>query len=322
MKPRKALVIVGVVYLTVATVGVVGQEPPNLTHSNSPMRLEAIDNTESPTFSAATQNPPGIFEHLKNAARHAAEQAETTSEVTEGEVVQDLPGAGLVGAWTSRSGLGGTLQILLMVSVLSLAPAILLMTTCYVRVVIVLGLLRQALGTGQLPPTQILTSISIFITMFVMAPVWNRVYQDAIQPYTAEGSTMTWEEAWQAAATPVRDYMSQQIDLVQNQDDVHLFYNYHTGGGTPARSYEEVPLEVLLPAYMLSELKTAFLMGFMIYLPFLIIDLVVAAVTVSMGMMMLPPAMISLPFKLLLFVLVDGWHLVVGMLLKSFGPMA
>jgi flagellar biosynthetic protein FliP len=115
--------------------------------------------------------------------------------------------------------------------------------------------------------------------------------------------------------------MSRQIDVLGNQDDVHLFYRYHTGGGSTASSYEEVPLQVLIPAYMLSELKTAFLMGFMIFLPFLVIDLVVASVTISMGMMMLPPTVISLPFKLLLFVLADGWHLVVGMLLQSFGTI-
>lgn len=223
--------------------------------------------------------------------------------------------------WTDRQAVGGSLQILLMVSVLSLAPAILLMTTCYVRIVVVLGLLRQALGTGQLPPTQVITSIALFMTLFVMAPVWSRIYRESIQPYTADNSTMSEEEAWSAGIIPVREFMSRQIDMAGNEDDVHLFYSYHNGGGTPAASWEEIPLPVLLPAYMLSELKTAFLMGFMIFLPFLVIDLVVASVTISMGMMMLPPAMISLPFKLLLFVLVDGWHLVVEMLLKSFGTL-
>jgi flagellar biosynthetic protein FliP len=222
--------------------------------------------------------------------------------------------------WTSREGLSSSLQILILLTVLSLAPAILLMTTCYVRIIVVLGLLRQALGTGQLPPSQVITSISLFMTLFIMTPVWNQVYSDAIAPYTAEGSTMSVQEAWDAGVAPMRQFMSRQIDMAGNHDDVYLFFKYYDPTGAPPEYFEDVPLRVLLPAYMLSELKTAFLMGFQIFLPFLLIDLVVAAVTISMGMMMLPPAMISLPFKLLLFVLIDGWHLVVGMLLESFGP--
>lgn len=221
--------------------------------------------------------------------------------------------------WTSREGLSSSLQVLLLLTVLSLAPAILLMTTCYVRIIVVLGLLRQALGTGQLPPSQVITSISLFMTMFVMAPVWNAVYENAVAPYTAPGSTMGMQEAWEAGVEPVRDFMARQIKMAGNEDDVHLFYSYYNPGASSPTGFEQVPLRVLLPAYMLSELKTAFLMGFQIFLPFLLIDLVVASVTISMGMMMLPPAMISLPFKLLLFVLIDGWHLVVGMLLESFG---
>ena len=221
--------------------------------------------------------------------------------------------------WTSRKGLSSSLQILILLTVLSLAPAVLLMTTCYVRIIVVLGLLRQALGTGQLPPSQVITSISLFMTLFIMTPVWNEVYTKAIVPYTAEGSTMTMEEAWNAGVEPMHRFMSRQIDMAGNDEDVLLFFRYYSPNASEPTSFEEVPLRVLLPAYMLSELKTAFLMGFQIFLPFLLIDLVVAAVTISMGMMMLPPAMISLPFKLLLFVLIDGWHLVIGMLLESFG---
>ncbi|RMF42635.1 MAG: flagellar biosynthetic protein FliP [Planctomycetota bacterium] len=224
--------------------------------------------------------------------------------------------------WTSPEGLTSSIQILLLLTVLSLAPAILLMTTCYVRIIVVFGLLRQALGTGQLPPSQVITSISLFMTLFIMAPVWNEVYTEAIAPYTAPGSRMSLREAWDRGVVPVRAFMARQIDMAGNHDDVHLFYRYYNGGGSQPTTYEDVPLRVLLPAYMLSELKTAFLMGFQIFLPFLLIDLVVASVTISMGMMMLPPAMISLPFKLLLFVLIDGWHLVVGMLLESFGTLA
>ncbi|MEZ6137361.1 MAG: flagellar type III secretion system pore protein FliP [Pirellulaceae bacterium] len=221
--------------------------------------------------------------------------------------------------WTSREGLSSSLQVLILLTVLSLAPAVLLMTTCYVRIIVVMGLLRQALGTGQLPPSQVITSISLFMTMFVMAPVWNRVYQDAIRPYTAPNSTMSMEQAWAAGITPVREFMERQISMAGNTADVELFAAYDDPTAPPPKYLDQVPLRVLLPAYMLSELKTAFLMGFQIFLPFLLIDLVVASVTISMGMMMLPPAMISLPFKLLLFVLIDGWHLVVEMLLESFG---
>ncbi len=223
--------------------------------------------------------------------------------------------------WTSREGLSSSLQIVLLLTVISLAPAILLMTTCYVRIIVVFGLLRQALGTGQLPPSQVVTSISLFMTLFVMAPVWNKVYTQAIAPYTAPGSQMELQEAWDRGTEPVRAFMSQQIDMAGNHEDVYLFYKYDAPDAEPPQFFDDVPLHVLLPAYMLSELKTSFLMGFQIFLPFLLIDLVVAAITISMGMMMLPPAMISLPFKLLLFVLIDGWHLVVEMLLASFGTI-
>lgn len=224
--------------------------------------------------------------------------------------------------WTSPDGLSSSLKILVLLTVLSLAPAVLLMTTCYVRIIVVFGLLRTALGTPQLPPTQVVTSISLFMTIFVMAPVWNEVYDQSIEPYTSQQQAMSLEQAWDAGIAPVRDFMQRQIKMAGNYDDVHLFYSHHAPNSPPPTSFEQVPLQVLLPAYMLSELKTAFLMGFQIYLPFLILDIVIASVTISMGMMMLPPAMISMPFKLLLFVMLDGWRLVVGMLLASFGTYA
>lgn len=220
--------------------------------------------------------------------------------------------------WTSPEGMSGSLQIMLLLTVLSLAPAILLMTTCYVRIIIVLGLLRQAIGLQSLPPSQVMTSVAMFMTLFVMTPVWTRVYDDAIKPYTDPEIEMSLEEAYEAGSIPVREFMSRQIDSTGNHDDVHLFYSYMDADAPLPSTFSEVPLRVLLPAFILSELKTAFLMGFQIYLPFLIVDLVVASVTISMGMMMLPPAVISLPFKLLLFVLVDGWRLVVEMLMNSF----
>tara|TARA_R110002049_G_scaffold2750_8_gene22303 strand:+ start:261273 stop:262163 length:891 start_codon:yes stop_codon:yes gene_type:complete len=223
--------------------------------------------------------------------------------------------------WTSPEGLASSLQVMLLLTVLSLAPAILLMTTCYVRIIIVLGLLRQAIGLQSLPPSQVMTSVALFMTLFVMMPVWKTVYDDAIQPYTDPEVSMTLEDAYEAGAIPVRDFMYRQIDVAGNHEDIDLFYEYMDPNIALPETIDEVPMRVLLPAYILSELKTAFLMGFQIYLPFLIVDLVVASVTISMGMLMLPPAVISLPFKLLLFVLVDGWRLVVTMLMDSFGTM-
>jgi len=220
--------------------------------------------------------------------------------------------------WTSPEGLTSTLQVLLLMTVISLAPAVLLMTTCFVRIMVVLGLLRQALGTQQLPPSQVITSLTLFLTLLVMSPVWKQVYDEGIAPYSAR--TIGLEEAWTAGARPVRQFMSAQIERTGNSQDIWLFYKYLPTGTATPESYDDVPLAVLLPAFMLSELKTSFLMGFQIYLPFMVLDIVIASVMISMGVMMLPPVMISLPFKLLLFVLVDGWHLVVGTLLESFQP--
>ena len=240
----------------------------------------------------------------------------------------DLGGMGGPEQWTSREGLTSALQIMLMLTVISIAPAILLMTTSFIRIVIVLGLLRQAIGTQQLPPSQVITAIALFMTVLIMTPVWTDVYEDSIKPYTAGDIDL--EQAWDAGIAPVRRFMENQIERTGNNDDVYMFLDHMPGevdprtGELPEYSYgategeREVPLQALLPAFMLSELKTAFLIGFQIYLPFVIIDIVVASVTISMGMLMLPPVLISLPFKLLLFVLVDGWHLVVEMLLNSF----
>ena len=219
--------------------------------------------------------------------------------------------------WTSPEGLSSTLQVMLTLTVLSLAPAVLLMTTCFVRIIVVLGLLRQAIGTQSLPPSQVITSLALFMTLLVMAPVWKQVYDDAILPYTNQEIDL--QQAWDAGEEPIRRFMIMQIHNTKNTEDIYLFQSYIRDEPIP-ESYEEVPLQALLPAFMLSELKTAFLIGFQIYLPFLIVDMVIASVMVSMGMLMLPPVLISLPFKLMLFVLLDGWHLVVGMLLESFAP--
>lgn len=224
--------------------------------------------------------------------------------------------------WASPEGLSSTLQIVLLLTVLSLAPAVLLMTTSFVRVIVVLGLLRQALGTQQLPPNQVLTSLALFMTLLIMTPVWKESYDSAVVPYTDPTVDMSLAEAWDKGSLPIKRFMARQIATAGNAEDVYMLYRYLPAGTPTPSTFDDVPLQVLLPAYMLSELKTAFLIGFQIYLPFLILDIVVASVTISMGMLMLPPVMISLPFKLMLFVLVDGWHLVVEMLLQSFMPLA
>ncbi|QDT78765.1 Flagellar biosynthetic protein FliP precursor [Gimesia maris] len=228
---------------------------------------------------------------------------------------------------TSPQGLNSTLKLFLLLTVLSLAPSILIMTTSFIRFVIVFGLLRQALGTQQLPPNQVLTSLSLFLTIMVMAPIWEKAYEEGIVPYTnqTQQAPVSLEVAFQKTVAPLRKFMSDQIELTGNSDTVWMFLDYQqplpgspgAESYQPPRDYDEVPLTVLLPAYMLSEVKTAFLIGFQLYLPFIVIDMVISSILISMGMMMLPPVLISLPFKILLFVLIDGWLLTVGMLLES-----
>ena len=220
---------------------------------------------------------------------------------------------------TSRDGIGSSIKVALLLATLSLAPAIVLMTTCYIRVVVVLSLLKQAFGAQQLPPTQVLTALSLFVTLLVMTPVWNQVKTEAIDPYQAENG-ISWDEAWERGVVPVKAFMGKQIESAGNGESIALFYKYLPDHQTlaPPSTAQEVPLNVLLPAFMVSELKVAFLLGFQIFLPFLVLDLVVSSVTVSTGMLMLPPTMVRFPLKLILFVLVDGWNLVIGMLLQSF----
>ena len=254
---------------------------------------------------------------LTLAACAAVAPTARAQDVSEGLKTLELPGGlGSPERWTSPEGLMSALQVMALLTVVSLAPAILMMTTSFVRIAVVLGLLRQALGTQQLPPNQVMTAIALFMTLLIMSPVWTKVYHEAVVPYTEH--QMTLEEAWNTGVKPVRQFMSAQIERTGNSNDVWLFCKYLPSSSAAPASYDDVPITALLPAFVLSELKTAFLIGFQIYLPFLVIDLVVASVTISMGMLMLPPALVSLPFKLLLFVLVDGWRLVIGMLMESF----
>ena len=215
---------------------------------------------------------------------------------------------------TSRENFSSALQIVIVLTVLSLAPAILIMMTSFTRIVIVLSLLRQALGTQQLPPNQVLIGLAMFMTFLVMGPTWERVNGEALRPYM--DGRIDQQTALANAQVPVREFMIKQIVASNNDEDVRMFAEA-AGQPTP-RKWDDVKTMTLIPAFMLSELKTAFLLGFKIYLPFLIIDMVISTVLISMGMMMLPPVLISLPFKLLLFVLVNGWHLITASLIGSF----
>jgi flagellar biosynthetic protein FliP len=203
-----------------------------------------------------------------------------------------------------------SIKLILLLTVLTLAPSILILMTCFTRIVVVLSFVRTALATQQMPPNQVIIGLSLFLTFFIMAPTFQEVNHDALTPLFNEEINL--EQAYEKASVPFKEFMSAHT----RQKDLALFLQY-AKADTP-ESIQDIPLSALVPAYAISELKTAFQIGFMIFIPFLVIDMVVASVLMSMGMMMLPPVMISLPFKILLFVLVDGWYLVVKSLLESF----
>jgi len=215
-------------------------------------------------------------------------------------------------------GVSASLRILVLLTVLSLAPSILIMMTSFTRIIIVLTLLRQAMGTQALPPGQVLIGLSLILTMIVMAPTWQQMKEDAVEPYL--DGRMGQAEAIERASAPVRDFMFRQIEAAGNEDNVYLFAEHARGPLPPGVELapKDVRMVELVPAFLLSELETAFVMGFRLYLPFLVIDMVIASILISMGMMMLPPVLISLPFKIMLFVLADGWALVVGSVMESF----
>jgi flagellar biosynthetic protein FliP len=193
------------------------------------------------------------------------------------------------------------------------------MTTAFPRIVVVLGLLRQALGTQQLPPGQVILALSLFVTIVVMSPVWHKIYAQAVTPYLQ--NRLGQREAFDVANLHMKEFMFRQIEQTGNFEDIYLLLEYAEERDIPPEEklvVAAIPLTVMIPAFLLSEMKTAFIMGFRIYLPFLVIDMVISAILLSMGMMMLPPVLISLPFKLLLFVMADGWRLVVETLLYSF----
>ncbi len=204
-----------------------------------------------------------------------------------------------------------TLQVIVLLTVLSMAPAILLMTTGFTRIVIVLSFVRQAMGTQQAPSNQIVVGLAMFLTFFVMAPVFNQINDNALQPYLAK--KINQEQALKKALEPVREFMFAQV----GEKDLQLLVDI--SHAKQPETKKDLSLLTLIPAFMLSEIKRAFEMGFLIFVPFLVIDMVVASILMAMGMMMLPPIIISLPFKILLFILVDGWSLVIGSLVQSFG---
>lgn len=203
-----------------------------------------------------------------------------------------------------------TLQIMAVLTILSLAPSILVMTTAFIRIVVVIGFLRNALSTQNVPPNQVVVALSLFLTFYIMAPYWSEANENGIQPYLA--GRITQEEALKNTVAPLREFMFKQT----RESDLALFVNLSQA--ERPNSPEDVSTFTLIPAYVISELKTAFQIGFMVYIPFIVIDMIVASTLMSMGMMMLPPTMISLPFKILLFVMVDGWHLLIKSLIMSF----
>ncbi|MEK6644974.1 MAG: flagellar type III secretion system pore protein FliP [Planctomycetota bacterium] len=257
--------------------------------SARPASAQISANTPATTASPAVDNPLGIP-----------------------DLTQMAPPA------TDGKGVSASLRILVLMTVLTLAPSILIMMTSFTRIMIVLALLRQAIGTQQLPPGQVLTGLALIMTMLVMAPTWREMKADAVDPYL--DGKLGQSESLERGAKPLRAFMFRQIEAAGNEEHVYVFSEYVNGPLPDGAQLDrdKVGMAELVSAFVLSELKTSFVMGFKIYLPFLVIDMVIASILISMGMMMLPPVLISLPFKLMLFVLADGWGLVVGSLLHSF----
>ena len=228
-----------------------------------------------------------------------------------GASAQSIPKISVeVGEITEPSQLSTTLQIVILMTVLSLAPSIIIMTTSFIRFTVVLAFLRHAMGIHQMPPGQLLIALSLILTFFVMAPVAEKAYDSGVKPYLEE--QISGEEAYEQAVAPFRNFMLSQT----REKDLALFVNI-AGLQQPENS-SELPLQVVVPGFVISELRTAFQIAFVLFVPFLVIDMVVASVLMSMGMMMLPPIIVSLPFKILLFVLVDGWYLLIKSLVESF----
>lgn len=240
----------------------------------------------------------------------AAEVSTDTTESISEDATQPLNLSLTMDTDSDEGTLSGTLQMLLVITVISLAPSILVMMTSFTRIIVVLHFVRTALGLTSTPPNNVLIGLSLFLTVFIMSPVFTKINTDALQPL-AEGE-LTQEEALDAAMDPMRNFMINQT----REQDIQLFLNI--ANIDSVNDWNDIPTTVIIPAFIISELRAAFIIGFLIYIPFIIIDMVVASTLMSMGMMMLPPTTISMPFKILLFIMADGWNLIIGQLVQSF----
>ncbi|BBF42973.1 flagellar biosynthesis protein FliP [Lachnospiraceae bacterium KM106-2] len=248
----------------------------------------------------------GILTFISSTTVQASENAQMAS--TEVPKNFDLN----ISSNAGSASLSSTLQILLVLTVISLAPSILIMLTSFTRIIIVLHFTRSALGTQSTPPNQILIGLAIFLTFFIMSPVFVKINTNAVQPLSK--GKITQEKAIEKGLEPLRDFMFKQT----NRKDLKLFLNIADVKSKDIKDTNDIPTTVLIPAFVISELRTAFIIGFLIYIPFIIIDMVVASTLMSMGMMMLPPTTISMPFKILLFIMADGWNLIIGQVVKTF----
>lgn len=222
-----------------------------------------------------------------------------------------LPKIGIdIGTADSPEDISITLQILLLMTVLSLAPSLMIMTTSYLRIIIVFHFMKSAMGTQQMPPSQLLAGIALFLTFFIMSPTWDQVNEDAVQPLMDGKITM--DEAYEKGIEPIRGFMYSQV----RDEDLALFIGM--ADIEQPQNKDDLPTLILIPAYVLSELRTGFIIGFFLFVPFIMIDMIIASILLSMGMMMIPPMMIALPFKILLFILVDGWNLIIGSIIRGF----
>ncbi len=215
-----------------------------------------------------------------------------------------------VGTSSKPGDVSVTLQILLLLTVLSLAPSIMIMTTSYLRIIIVFNFLKTALGTPQMPPSQLIAGISLFLTFFVMAPTWNKVNVEALKPFM--DGKISAEQAYDSGIGPIRDFMFHNV----RNEDLELFISL--ANLKQPNDRKDLPTYVIIPAFVISELRAGFIIGFFLFIPFMMVDMIISSILMSMGMMMLPPTLISLPFKILLFILVDGWHLIIGSVVRSF----
>ena len=259
----------------------------------------------------------GMFVLLFSVSRPAFAVASGVDKTTQDEISgqPDIDDNTLDINISSNAGsmkLESTLQILIMLTILSLAPSILILVTSFTRIVVVFHFLRTALGTQTTPPNQVIVGLALFITIAIMSPVFTEVNTKAIKPYTA--GKIKQEQAIEKGLSPLREFMLKQT----REKDLKLFMDLNKKSADDIKDYDDIPITIVIPAFIISELRAAFIIGFLIYLPFIVIDMVVASTLMSMGMMMLPPTTISLPFKLLLFVLADGWNLVIGQLVNSF----